>query len=202
MIVDWPFVFDGLAAAGQVLSAVAISVGVAVAWRQLHVWRDQSLSQRRAELAGEVVALAHQIKGSFDQIRTPSELVSVSADDPEGNRKRVQARLDRLLLTNEEFDKLAKLRIRQRLLLGSQEVDDLIKEFFEVRTTVLVLLSRLMRHHMRAQYHLSERELERIYEAEDAMYGAGNTEDSIEKRLVLSVEGLEKALGRYAKLGR
>jgi hypothetical protein len=200
--VDWSTFFDRLSEAGQFISALAISIGVFIAWRQLSTWRDQSLSERRAEIAIEIVGLAHEIKNSFDEVRTPSELISVDADDPEGKLKRVQARLDRLFATNAEFDRLAKLRIRQRLIIGSQEVDELVKEFHEIRTMVLVLLSRLIRHHKSARYNLSERELERIYEAEDAMYGAGNSEDSIEKRLIRCIEGLEKALGQYAKFGR
>ncbi|NNL17550.1 MAG: hypothetical protein HKP37_02300, partial [Boseongicola sp.] len=64
-------IFDGLNAVAQAGMTMAVSLGVWVAYRQLHIWKEQDIVKKKADIAEELLAASMEISDKLRGLRTP-----------------------------------------------------------------------------------------------------------------------------------
>ena len=192
-------VFEGIAAVSQLGMAVAIGIGVLVAYRQLSTGRVERLALRKAEMAEELVGIVHKVIQEFDQIRTPGELIVPENSDDQ--QVYVQARIERLYGLNPTFQRLGELTIRQRLLMGSPDIEAKIKELEQIRNEIFMALMKVRRMTGPTKASISQSRYDSFLAAQDLMYGAGDESDSIHIRQTEIIATVEATLKSVANLG-
>ena len=186
-------VFEGIAAVSQLGMAVAIGIGVLVAYRQLSTGRVERLALRKAEMAEELVGIVHKVIQEFDQIRTPGELIVPENSDDQ--QVYVQARIERLYGLNPTFQRLGELTIRQRLLMGSPDIEA------KIRNEIFMALMKVRRMTGPTKASISQSRYDSFLAAQDLMYGAGDESDSIHIRQTEIIATVEATLKSVANLG-
>lgn len=66
----------------DVLSSLAVIAAAGVAWRGIHVWRDELVGRRRAELAEEILTLVYEAKEIIETARSPFSLTGEGESRP------------------------------------------------------------------------------------------------------------------------
>ncbi|NOD76471.1 MULTISPECIES: hypothetical protein [unclassified Ruegeria] len=182
----------------QVVIAVSVAAGVWVAYRQLHSWKGEKLSSKRAELGEELISHASELIGKFQTIRSPLGFGAPEGEEDDGAYD-FRRRLKELAELDDDFAELRRLGVRQKALIGDQEVRDAIDVIFDARVKLIVALRAKIREAKRDSTRfgreLSEKDLQRIETYEDVIWdGYDRTSGSITERLSGALNAIETKL--------
>ncbi len=130
--------------------AIAVSLGVWVAYRQLGAWKQETISRKHADFGEELVAAVSDIKNEIKSIRSPIGYGPPEGEEDDGTYDYVR-RLKQLAELDEEYANLHRLGIRQRAIIGSEDVKLAIEAIFEARVKLIVALNGMIRHIRRSQ---------------------------------------------------
>ena len=118
--------FDVTVIVGHILTAVGLFISIAAVvegFRSFRNWQRQKLEARRIEIATDALALAHESRLIFDNIRQsrtdPSEWKDMPAPfDRREQRGRYYAILKRISLNRDFFTKARDLQVRCTTIFG------------------------------------------------------------------------------------
>ncbi|MCA0929843.1 hypothetical protein [Ruegeria profundi] len=191
-------IFEGIAALSQAAIAVSVGAGVWVAYRQLHSWKNEKLSIKRAELGEELISHASELIGRFQSLRSPIGYGAPQGEEDDESYD-FRRRLKELAELDDDFSDLRRLGVRQKALVGDAEVREAIDVIFDARNRLWVALRAKIRQSMRDSTHfgreLSEKDLEKIEKHEEVIWdGFDNSPGSITNELLESLSIIETKL--------
>ena len=168
-----------------------------VAYRQLHVWREQDLLKKKSDIAEKLLAASLEVSDTLRGLRTPFDSIPESERE---NRKYVyQKRLERFNEVGENFQTLRRLQIRASAVLGSKAIDDAVDVLFDVRHKTIVAIQML---HDRGEVYGDEDDAARkMYEEmRRDMWGIYTEKhDPLGMKQISAIEKLKVQLTPYAR---
>ena len=190
-------IFAGIAAFSQLGTTFVLGCGVWVAYRQLHVWREQDVKKKKADIAEELLAVSLEVSETLRGLRTPFDRIP---EQERENRSYIyQKRLERFNEKAERFETLRRLNIRASAVLGSQLVEDAVNVLFEVRQRTIIAVQML---HDRGEFYGEEDEKTRnIYEEmHQDMWGIYSEKyDPLGMKQLDAIETLKKQLPPFVR---
>ncbi len=197
-------IFEGISALSQVVIAASVAAGVWVAYRQLHSWKGEKLSSKRAELGEELISHASELIAKFQSVRSPVGYGAPEGEEDDGTFD-FRRRLKELAELDDDFAELRRLGVRQKALIGDQEVRDAIDVIFDARVKLIVALRAKIREAKRDSTRfgreLSEKDLQRVEKHEDMIWdGYDRTPGSITQRLSEALNTIETKLLPHIRL--
>jgi len=190
-------IFEGIAAISQLGMTLAVATGVWVAYRQLHVWREQDIQKKRADVAEELVAASLEVSDTLKRLRS---LFDQIPEDQVGNRSYVyEKRLERFNDAAERFQLLRRLQIRASALLGDKHIDESVDVLFEVRQKVIVAIQMLSDRH--ECYGDEDEETRELYKRmRRDMWGSyGEKHDPLGMKQLDAIDSLEAKLTPFIR---
>jgi len=190
-------IFEGIAAVAQLGMTIVLALGVWVAYRQLHVWREQDLKKKKADIAEELLAAALEVSDTLRGLRTPFD--SIPEEERENRKYVYQKRLQRFNETSERFETLRRLQIRANAVLDNQLVEDAVDILFEVRQKTIVAIQML--HDRGEVYGDEDDETRKLYEEmRRDMWGIYSEKyDPLGMKQLGAVETLRKQLPPFVR---
>ncbi|WP_170573725.1 hypothetical protein [Ruegeria atlantica] len=135
-------IFEGVNAVAQLGMAVVVGLGVWVAYKQLHSWRDQAAYQKRSEAAENLLSIAIYVSDEIRALRSPYEQVPV--DKVDDKTFTLERRYNRFVEKNDLFQNLRDAQVKAEAVLGNDEVRKKIDVLFQVRNEVLTAIDMLI----------------------------------------------------------
>ena len=162
--------FEGIAAVSQLGMAIAVAIGVHVAWRQLHSWRDELLMQKQADAAEVLLARALTVSDELKALRSPFDSIP---KEEMGNKTYIyKKRYERFMDKADIFAELRSAQVRVEALMDSGEVSSAVDTLFEVRHRCLVALDMLFDRAERGEQGEEDPQTRKMYlELRNDMYG-------------------------------
>ena len=190
---SWP---DWISAIASLVSAIAVVVGAYLGLQQISVWRTQSLQQKRASLAEDILSLAHEIDDVMRLVRSPFE--SIPLEKKDDKYYILDARFSRLSERNEVFDKMRKTQVRAKFILRDTEVEKAIDKLFQARRNFNVALEMLALY---ARDPPQSDESKDIYlQSRRTLYGTFSDDDELHTSIQVALATLELRLGPTVRL--
>ena len=126
-----PFVTDWIVAVSALVSAVAVVWALAYARKEISAWRDEARGRRRAQVAEDVLAAAHNATDVIRSLRSPMDSVPVEMiKDRTYTYKR---RHERMVERGEIFVALRHAQIRAKAVFRDDGVDAAVEKIFGVQ---------------------------------------------------------------------
>ena len=190
-------IFAGISAFAQLGMTIVLGLGVWVAYRQLHVWREQDIKKKKADIAEELLAVSLEVSETLRGLRTPFD--SIPEEERENRSYIYQKRLERFNQQAERFETLRRLNIRASAVLGNQLVEDAVNVLFEVRHMTIVAIQML--HDRGEVYGDEDDDTRKMYvEMRRDMYGIySETYDPLGMKQLGAVETLKKQLPPFVR---
>ncbi len=187
----------------QVAIAVSVAAGVWVAYRQLHSWKGEKLTLKRADLGEALISHASELISKFQSVRSPMGFVAPAGEDEDGAYD-FRRRLNELADLNDEYAELRRLGVRQKALVGNDEVQEAIDVILDARVKLIVALKAKIRDAKRDSTHfgraLSAEDIQRIERYEELIWdGYDQTSGSLTEKLSTALNIIEAKLLPYVR---
>ncbi|MBL4541727.1 MAG: hypothetical protein JKP97_07955 [Rhodobacteraceae bacterium] len=186
-----------LNSAANAVTAIAVAVGVAIAYRQLSLWRVETKEKQRASVAEDLLFAAMEAHAALRFVRSPFGSAAPENDpDPKSYPRR--EKIERLRDHHGAFEDLQRAQIRGRAFLGNSAVDEAVSALLDVRHRVWLAADRW------CDLYGESRDLNReLYnDIERTVYGSYTDEDPLGKKQIAAIETLEKELYPMLRLER
>ncbi len=135
-------IFEGVNAVAQLGMAVVVGLGVWVAYRQLHSWKDQAAFQKRSGTAENLLSKAIFVSDELRALRSPIDPQPKDLD--EVNASALERRQNRFIEKYDLFQNLREAQVQADAILGNDEVGKNIDVLFRVRNEVLIAIDELI----------------------------------------------------------
>lgn len=187
---------DWLSAISNSVSAIAVIVGLAIAWRQLAAWKEQEKQKARSVTAEQIVLNALSIRDVMAAVRHPHS--SIPIDQIKNKYFDFDRRMKLLQENVSYFSNLRLAQFKAQLLTFGMDVDTAIDEIFRARNDfqhAVMLLANYVDSRPESQ-----EEKDFIRDARRAVYARGDDSDSIAIKLNKAISILETRLGPIIRL--
>lgn len=189
---SWP---EWISALSSAVSALAVVVGLFVAFHQLNSWRTQTISQKKAETAEKIVTLARSIQDVLEAAR--STMITIPKEKADDRQYPLEMQWSLVKENQNLFDELRAAQFKAQLFAFGTDVDVLVNKIFDVRKRFWLALTQL------AFYadadNITEEERSIILKAKREAYAGSKEEDSLASDLTNAVDQLEVLLGPIAR---
>ncbi len=135
-------IFEGVNAVAQLGMAVVVGLGVWIAYKQLHSWKDQVAYQKRSEAAENLLSKAIYVSDEIRALRSPYDQIPV--DKVDDKTFALERRYNRFVEKNDLFENLREAQVKAEAVLGNDEVGKKIDVLFQVRNEVLTAIDMLI----------------------------------------------------------
>ena len=186
---------ESVSAAAQLITGVAVAVGVWIAWRQLGSWRDEAKSKRKALIAEELLDAAYACDRAIKYVRNPWGTKAPENDaNPDTFARR--ERMNRSHEKQECFERLGVANVRSKAILGVEEVNAAVDALFDVKQEVDASLASLA---TRAGGR-EDTDTEAFYEkCNRSVFGSYSERDELGTRQIKAIESLEEHLFPFVR---
>lgn len=190
-------IFEGLASISQLSVAIILAIGVYVAWRQMHSWKDEARALRKAKLAEEIIALSAELRDSINAVRSPLGYGPPPDQEPDPSFD-YRRRLNELADLDDEFFRFRRLMTQQRAIIGSKETKESMEAFFGARKQLIIALRGRIRSVSQEGSNfgrpLTDAQLSRIERQENLIWENGVGDDPIKSLLDPAIEQIDSTL--------
>jgi hypothetical protein len=188
-------IFEGISSLAQLVMALAVSVGVWVAYRQLEGWRKERQTIRKSEVAEEMIFIVSNIEDAFKNIRNPFD--SIPVDKVDDKKFVYERRYQRITDANELFQRLREFQIRCDAVIGSEVTKPHVTALFNARTEVALAIEELS--------DLSEGSndvgaAEELHRNRRILYGSWSDKDELGVKIMEAIGAIKSELSAYAQL--
>jgi hypothetical protein len=190
---------ETISAVANLLTAAAVVVGVWVAHRQLNSWQHEREAVQLSELAIDLISTAYEVNDHFNAVRSPVGY-GPPEGEPEDSAYDFRRRVKELANMDGKFAALRNLKIKQRAIFGSDEVDEAIEVFFQNRGKLFVALQGLIREHSRPNHSKTKQTWDRIHKYEDIVWDGSSEDDTIAKKQKNALSAIETVLRPLARM--
>ncbi len=189
-----PWITDWIGSLSNLVSAVFVGFGLAVAWYQLGSWREQARTQKRVDLAANILSTSFEILDVLSSARNPlSSVPREKASDP---RYIYQRRMQFIQDHAELFITLRKAQIQTRIFVFDKKIDTAIQTMFDVRNDLWNAADMLVEYADEKPNTNGERCM--LMEARSVLFGQPSG-DKTRKKLDDSMKILEVLLGEIVR---
>lgn len=187
---------DWLLAAGAIISALGVWGGVITAWTQLKSWRNQLLTQRKSEIAENILSAAYEIDDVMRRVRSIVEHVPI---EKVGEKLFIyNEKIRRLNENSSSFDMLRKNQVRAKFVIQNPAVDRAIDQLFDARAEFRVAIEMMAMYENNPPQ--SEDSRKNYNESQRNIYSTGSSRDKIYVSIQDALIKLETLLGPFVKL--
>ncbi len=192
-----PSITDWMQALSGIVSAAGVVGGILVAWCQLNSWRNQSLVQRRSELAENILSAAKEIDDVMRNVR--SLFGSGVPEDKRADKYFIlNEKLRRLNDNSAAFQFLRKSQVKAKFIIQDTAVDAAIEQLFQARVDFLEAIDSVATY--RDNPPQSDESKKLLNESERDMYGTYSDRDRINRSIQDALIKLEVRLGPTVRL--
>jgi hypothetical protein len=189
-----PLITDWISSASNLLSAMFVGVGLAVAWFQLGSWRDQAKTLKKVDLAETILSTSFEILDVMASARNPfSSIPMEKAKDP---RYIYQRRMQFIQDNAGLYATLRKSQIRARIFVFDGRINTAIESIFDVRRDFWNAADMLVEYAV--EKPATSEESNMLKEARTVLF-ARSKDDKTQKRLDDAVAVLETLLGEIVR---
>ncbi|HEV8036573.1 hypothetical protein [Yoonia sp.] len=189
-------IFEAIAAVSQLVMAIAVSIGVIVAYRQIKANRADHLEQKKFEIADTLIGLVFELVDRLEQVRDRDDFIGMPQAEQIAT---VTARLDAIQDTNDIVKSIARLNVRQRAIIQSDAVTAEIEKLFEARIEIFNALTTIK--HNYPQPSKDDLATERLRNAKELIRGGGIRSDNLHMRLNDILATIQAELAQSLRLG-
>ncbi len=187
-----PFVTDWIVAVFAFVSAVAVVLALVYAYKEISAWRDEARGRRRAQVAEDVLAAAHNATDAIRSLRSPMD--SVPVEKIKDRTYTFTRRHERMLERDEIFVALRHAQIRAKAVLRYDGVDAAIEKIFRVRMDFVFALQDMV-DFMTGEEDSDADDREFLQEARKKIFGRFNENDELHVTLTDALDKLDEILG-------
>ena len=187
-----PFVTDWIVAGSSFVSAVVVCFAFLYARKEISAWRDEARGRRRAQVAEDVLAAAHDAADLIRSLRSPMD--SVPVEKVKDKTYIYKRRHERMVERGEIFEALRYAQIRAKAVLRDDRVDAAIKNIIGVRMDFMFALHDMV-DYLTGEEGLDpdDRDLFRKYHK--MIFGRFNEKDQLHVTLTEALNILDEILG-------
>jgi hypothetical protein len=187
---------DWISSIATAAGALAVIWGLLRANEKIDEFQTNTRIAKRAEAAEDLIALALNAEDAFRDMRNPFDSVPV---DKVGDAKYAyQRRYDRVTKYSDLFQRLREAQIRQRTLIGDDEVNRAVIELFNARADVVFAIQDLARSVDEETEGNVDRDSRK--QSLSDLYGSFSERDELGKKIIGSVQKIEEKLKPFARL--
>ena len=191
-----PFVTDWIAAVSAFVSAVAVVLALLYARKEISAWRNEARGRRRAQVAEDVLAAAHNADDVIRSLRSPMD--SVPVEKIKDRTYTYKRRYERMVERGEIFEALRYAQIRAKAVLRDDRVDAAIEKIFRVRMDFMFALEDAV-DSVTGEQDLDPNDREFLQEQRKMIFGRFNENDELHVTLTDALNELDKILGPVAR---
>ncbi len=171
---------------------IAVSVVCALLYtrKQISAWRDEARGRRRAQVAEDVFAAAHNAADVIRSLRSPMD--SVPEEKIKDRTYIYKRRHERMVERGEIFEALRHAQIRAKAVLRDDRVDAAIEEFFQVRMDFVFALQDIIDYMTEEGPNPDDREL--FKKDQKKIFGRFNKDDELHVTLTAALNKLDEIL--------
>ena len=187
-----PFVTDWIVAVSAFVSAGAVVWALVYAYKEISAWRDEARGRRRAQVAEDVLAAAHNATDAIRSLRSPMD--SVPVEKIKDRTYTYKRRYERMVERGEIFEALRYAQIRAKAVLRYDGVDPAIEKIFRVRMDFMFALQDMV-DFMTGEEDPDADDREFLQEARKKIFGRFNENDELHVTLTDALDKLDEILG-------
>jgi len=191
-----PFVTDWIVAVSAFVSAGAVVWALVYAYKEISAWRDEARGRRRAQVAEDVLAAAHNATDAIRSLRSPMD--SVPVEKIKDRTYIFKRRHERMVERGEIFVALRHAQIRAKAVFGDDGVDAAIEKIFQVRIDFVGALEDVV-DCMIGEEDLDADDRKFLHEARKKIFGRFNENDELHITLTDALNKLDKILGSVVR---
>jgi hypothetical protein len=191
-----PTATDWISSIANALSAAGVLFGIAIAWKQLHNWKNQSKIQRKVETAEQILSSAYSVVDLIKAVRSPLE--SVPKDQINNKTYVLDQKLRRLGEGSSVFESLRLAQIKARTLLQDQKVDAAIEKLFQSRLDFWNGVD-VLADYVDART-LTQEEKNLVKEARQRVFATYGPHDTLHQQMMNALTELDRYLGPIVRL--
>ncbi len=191
-----PFVTDWIVAVSAFVSAGAVVWALVYAYKEISAWRDEARGRRRAQVAEDVLAAAHNATDAIRSLRSPMD--SVPVEKIKDRTYTYKRRYERMVERGEIFEALRYAQIRAKAVLRYDGVDPAIEKIFRVRMDFMFALQDAV-DSVTDEQDLDPDDREFLQEQRKMIFGRFNENDELHVTLTDALNELDKILGPVAR---
>ena len=160
------------------------------------MWRDEARGRRRAQVAEDVFAAAHNAADVIRSLRSPMD--SVPEEKIKDRTYIYKRRHERMVERGEIFEALRHAQIRAKAVLRDDRVDAAIEKIFRVRMDFMFALQDAV-DSVTDEQDLDPDDREFLQEQRKMIFGRFNENDELHVTLTDALNELDKILGPVAR---
>lgn len=192
-----PLVTDWITAVASFLSAIGLIVGIVVAFKQLNIWKSEAKTNRKREVAEELLLSANK---AMDVLRQARHLMDRVPPEKADDRKFTYERRMKILAeANPIFESLRYAQIRAASVLQDTELENAAKSIVQSRVELFVELELIVEN-LDNPAPDDEEFRKMLTEARRTVFGTWSERDTFGSKLLADLKLIELRTGPFVRM--
>jgi hypothetical protein len=187
-------IFEGIAAVSQLGMAIAVGLGVAVAFFQLRAGRQERTFQRRGELAEDLAVAISLVEDAFKNMRNPFD--TVPAERTQDRVFIYQKRYERISDSNDAFSRLREIQVRWDAVCPHVTIKSNVTALHNFRKDIAIAVETLVEDAKDNHDRVPKDELN---DAHDKLFGFWGDRDEFGQKIESDMQIIRNAINVVSK---